>query len=159
MRVKSAKRYRKPAYPERELYALRPDLLGASILSRWMKSKAVMSALIAFILSGTKADCLANQADTAPISDKTEIQDKEKAPEPLTQEAEVKIAPIFIHGDGAGSTGCIAISAPVFLPETEAVEIIFNELKKARLDFDKRDIALPDCYIEGVNEKKVERKE
>ena len=37
------------------------------------------------------------------------------------------MAPVFIHGEGTGAYGCIAVTAPFFLSEEEAWEIIKSE--------------------------------
>ena len=41
------------------------------------------------------------------------------------------VAPIFEHGEGRGSDGCIAVCPPVFLSEDEAMQVIKEELAKA----------------------------
>jgi len=38
------------------------------------------------------------------------------------------VAPVFEHGEGRGSTGCIVVAPPVFLSEEEALQVIREEL-------------------------------
>lgn len=38
------------------------------------------------------------------------------------------VAPIFEHGEGRGSIGCVVVSPPVFLSEEEALQVIKEEL-------------------------------
>jgi len=40
------------------------------------------------------------------------------------------VAPIFEHGEGRGSMGCVVVSPPVFLSEEEALQVIKEELAK-----------------------------
>jgi len=41
------------------------------------------------------------------------------------------VAPIFEHGEGRGSMGCVVVSPPIFLSEEEALQVIKEELAKA----------------------------
>jgi hypothetical protein len=47
-----------------------------------------------------------------------------------TKRKGITVAPIFGHGEGRGSTGCIVVSPPVFLSEEEGMQIIREELAK-----------------------------
>jgi hypothetical protein len=40
------------------------------------------------------------------------------------------VAPIFEHGEGRGSDGCVVMTPPVFLSEEEALQVIKEELAK-----------------------------
>ena len=40
------------------------------------------------------------------------------------------VAPLFEHGEGRGSTGCVVTTPPVFLSEEEALQVIKEELAK-----------------------------
>ena len=46
-----------------------------------------------------------------------------------------RAAPVFVHGDGVGASGCVMIAPPVYLSEEDALNIIFTELKKEGLSF------------------------
>jgi hypothetical protein len=50
------------------------------------------------------------------------------------------VAPLFEHGEGRGSIGCIAVSPPAFLSEEEALQIIREELCKAGLRLSQTDV-------------------
>ena len=41
------------------------------------------------------------------------------------------VAPIFVHGEGRGASGCIVMNPPVFLSEEEALQILGEELARA----------------------------
>jgi len=50
----------------------------------------------------------------------------------------LRVAPIFVHGDGEGSTGCGGLNPIGFLTEDEAREVIEDEAQKAGLAFTGR---------------------
>jgi len=57
------------------------------------------------------------------------------------------VAPIFEHGKGRGSTGCIVVTPPVFMSEEEAWQVIQEELVWSGISLaDKQHL------IQGVNE-------
>jgi len=142
MKIKKVKHYKDPKYPTRDVYALNPHLLGAWIPSNWLKSKAVMGTVMAFILSGY--ECQSYDQPSLPQKQEINPESKQEAQKVQNQNAEAKIAPVFIHGDGHGATGCVVLSPPIFLSEAEAIEIIINELKKENIIFDKKDFVLKD---------------
>jgi hypothetical protein len=47
-----------------------------------------------------------------------------------SEDGKTVVAPIFKHGDGRGTTGCMVITPPVFLSEEEALQIVKEELAK-----------------------------
>ncbi|MDP4183245.1 MAG: hypothetical protein Q8942_19420 [Bacillota bacterium] len=62
-------------------------------------------------------------------------------------EANKLIPPIFVHGDGRGSFGCVSVSPPVFLSEEEAYQVICEEAKSYGIEFIKDSIVIKDTYI------------
>lgn len=64
----------------------------------------------------------------------------EGAPSPL-------VAPIFVHGEGRGATGCVVIAPPVFLSEEEALQVIKEELAQAGIALG-RGMPLPEVVVE-----------
>jgi hypothetical protein len=62
------------------------------------------------------------------------------------------VAPLFEHGDGRGSTGCVVVSPPVFLSEEEAMQVIQEELAEAGVRLrTKRARDLPGVEIDLTN--------
>ncbi|MCZ7584672.1 MAG: hypothetical protein M5R36_15785 [Deltaproteobacteria bacterium] len=43
------------------------------------------------------------------------------------------VAPVFEHGEGRGSIGCVMVNGPVFLSEEEALAVIKTALEKRGL--------------------------
>lgn len=137
MEIKSVTKTKKPNYPILEYYIKNPELLSRSIPESWIKNRYVALSLSTFVLLGyPKSRIIAN-----PLM--TEIQDKissdYKKHSSIPNQDSVKIAPIFAHGDGSGSTGCVVMSPPVFISEDEARKIIFDALRVEGMIFDTVD--------------------
>ncbi|NLL28390.1 MAG: hypothetical protein GX259_06310 [Bacteroidales bacterium] len=137
MKIKPVKRAKTPNYPVLEYYINNPELLSKSIPESWIKNKYVATSLATFILLGTaKSNLFANQA-RIEISENYSSDSEDKIKNEIKDS--VKIAPIFVHGDGLGGTGCIVVSPPVFISENEARLIIFNALEEKGIKFNTED--------------------
>jgi hypothetical protein len=113
MRMKPVRYYAPPAYPTRDYLVEHPELLRL-VPERWRHNRIVLAVLsaAAFMLTSCK-----------------EMAEAEPGGTPS------HVAPIFVHGAGRGSFGCVAMNPPVFLSEEEARQVIQEEAKKAGLDF------------------------
>jgi len=114
MKVSPVTHYTDPRYPARDILDEHPELLRV-LPNRWRRSAIVGAALAAtcgIVAAGWQAARV------------------EAAGEPAT-----KIAPIFQHGNGQGSFGCVAAAPPVFLSEDEARHVIVEEAKTAGITF------------------------
>lgn len=128
MRIHSVKRYPTPSYPTQHVLKEHPELL-AMIPDRWRQNKLVLgmlSMVIPLILSRSAA------AGDASKSDK----------EPMT-----RVAPIFVHGEGRGSFGCVVVNPPVFLSEDEARQVVIDEAGKAGIKFTPDGLTLKDVPL------------
>jgi hypothetical protein len=127
MKVTPIKRYNTPGYPIQEILAAHPELLRL-IPKRWANSPLVLSALsmVCLILAA---------CNRRPAEEKTSAV---KAANPTVQSrlSATRVAPIFHHGDGRGSFGCVATAAPVFLTEDEARQVIIEEAATAGIHFE-----------------------
>ena len=135
MELKPVKQSRNPGYPTLRSYVENPALLSKNIPLSWIKNKYVAASLAAFILCSSPKDTNNIKAKPAVVFDdsvKNKVHEKIKKEKKET----LKIAPIFSHGEGAGATGCVVSSPPVFISEAEARTIIFDALKKENIDFD-----------------------
>jgi hypothetical protein len=132
--VRPVARATAPRYPTFESFAAQPTWLLRYIPPRWHRCRIALGALTAFALGRVAAagdiPVVAGEAP-APL-----------APQPAKPSASSErlplVAPIFVHGEGRGSTGCVAIAPPVFLSEAEALEILWSELGGAGLGFERR---------------------
>jgi hypothetical protein len=148
LRVERVRRYPRPAYPTIQVYAEHPELLLDHAPPRWLTGGLTLGALTAFVLAGASArgDAATTPAAAADESDTS----ARSAPVPQSQAAAretVSVAPVFVHGEGRGATGCVAISPPVFLSEAEALEIIWDELGREGLGFGTRPTRVPGLVI------------
>ncbi|MGD8452545.1 MAG: hypothetical protein PVJ57_12060 [Phycisphaerae bacterium] len=124
---------RPPAYPTKlEVLAL-PRLLKAHQPPAWMANGTILAATSAF-LAANVAGC----HSPAPTSG-TQPPPPSKAP--------AIVAPLFEHGDGRGSAGCVAVSPPVFLSEEEALQIIVEELQPHGIELSGHDVELPSVIV------------
>lgn len=57
------------------------------------------------------------------------------------------VAPLFRHGEGRGSFGCVAVAAPVFLSEEEAMAVISEELGRRGVALTQRNQVWEDARI------------
>jgi hypothetical protein len=127
MKVAPVRSYARPGYPIRPEVDADPEMLRL-LPKRWQGNAAVVAALTA---------CLAMTCSSKSAA---------KAAQP-------RVAPIFEHGDGQGTFGCIAANPPVFLSEDEARKVITDEAKRAGITF------APDSKtVEGVQLPTLERR-
>jgi hypothetical protein len=48
------------------------------------------------------------------------------------------VAPVFVHGEGRGATGCVVVNPPIFLSEDEARQVMMEEAKRAGITISAR---------------------
>jgi len=107
MKVSPISRYADPRYPARDILDDHPELLRR-LPNRWRQS-AVIGTAVAAACGLVAAGWQAARAEGEP---------------------EAKPAPVFLHGEGHGSFGCVAVNPPLFLSEDEAREVIMQELQR-----------------------------
>lgn len=109
MRVTPMERYDNPRMPTHAILDEHPELLRL-VPKRWQHNPIVLAALagLCVIMSG----CGKGGAESPPS----------------------RVAPIFVHGDGRGGFGCVAVNPPIFLSEAEARQVIAEEAKRAGIE-------------------------
>lgn len=143
--------YKEPGYPGKEYFTVNPGKLLSYVPGAWVNKPLALGALLAFICSGS---ITASAPDSVPQSShQKESRANTGTIEQNTSQREetISIAPLFIHGSGVGSIGCVVISPPVFLSEPEALEIILTELKNAGFQFDTNDYLVPGLFTREVS--------
>jgi hypothetical protein len=149
MKIKPEKRYRKPKYPTREKFILKPFLFNKFIPFCWKGKKYVTSAIAVFVLSG----CARRYISSRDVIDQQEVGEKgasiqnENKKEIKREIKKGLIGPVFDHGGGRGVTGCIVISPPVFCIEEEAKRLIIEELRKGGVNIDQTDVKIEEMTI------------
>lgn len=131
MKPNPVRKYRTPLYPTRLEALADPALLREHLPAAW-RLKPELAGAVAILLA---ANACVNSSDqgTAP-SAKAAI-----------------VAPIFEHGGGRATVGCMGSVPPVFLSEEEALLVITDELTSAGLNVTNTNVPL-----EGV---KIRRRE
>jgi hypothetical protein len=149
MKIRPSQSYKTPNYPTNDIVKQEPAWLRSNIPASWKGKKRIAQMLSVLLFGGTvmpndfvigdpklPKEVIA-RLDSLKI--KAVKEDKQAA---------VLVAPIFEHGGGRGSTGCVVISPPVFLSEEEARQTIENELKKKHIEFLQHDLELGEVNIQ-----------
>ncbi|ATW28185.1 hypothetical protein [Candidatus Formimonas warabiya] len=121
MDLKPVKKYHTPRYPEKSLVLDKPALLK-TLPERW-KGNAYIGMALTSVLAFSLAGCTASSQDDKTIS--------------RNQPGKVTAAPIFEHGQGRGSFGCVSVAPPSFLSEEEAYDVIQEEAEKYGIVFER----------------------
>lgn len=122
MKVKPIKSYKKPEYPNISEFSRDRSTISAP--KRWLKQSTIIALLVS---QGFNSACNSvpepNSGRYAIMANKAETN-----MDGASSKAPVFIAPIFEHGSGVGSYGCMVISPPIYISEADAKNIIYNEL-------------------------------
>ncbi len=129
MEIRPVTRYETPDYPAREILRQHPELLRI-VPKRWQGNPVVLTALtgLCMMMLGSRAAASADQ------------NGEKKAP-PASA-----VAPLFVHGEGRGAFGCVAVNPPEFLSE-EARQVIIEEAKRAGIEFKANGATLPKIEV------------
>jgi len=141
MKIQPLKSYTPPAYPTFEESKQDARLLER-LPRRWRKKNPIAPLLGTGILIQIAGSGCADKN----VQDKdvkiTFIEPREHDQNPANAAVRAipatRVAPILedaLANDGRGGFGCVAISAPVFLSENEAMDLIEAELEKTGLKF------------------------
>lgn len=123
MEVKPLKTYRTPIYPEKYKVLENPAILKA-LPERWKGNAKVgiaLSSALMLLLTGCVQKAGETDQSTTPESSQTAGNRNREI---------IQLAPVFEHGEGRGSFGCVSVAPPAFLSEAEAFEVISEEAKK-----------------------------
>jgi hypothetical protein len=116
--------YCDPKYPTRKDVSNSPAILCA-VPRRWRAKPAVCMALLFTISTGLYG-----------CSDGNRVGGDPSAAASTSGLQTVPLAiPIFEHGSGYGSYGCVSVAPPVFLSEEEALQVIREEAKTQGVQF------------------------
>jgi hypothetical protein len=154
MKIKSVQNYRKPKMPKIEEAIINPDLLAKHIPANWLKKDIVASTLTAFLLFGNAvtAEDFTQEAAIKPAQIIGSIYESSIqnniAQQNSSENVKALVSPVFLYGNGRGAFGCIVVSPPSFLTESEARSIIEMELLKYDLSFDQNDYIIDSIVID-----------
>lgn len=131
MNVAPVRTYKEPKYPVKDILDANPELLNI-MPRRWQGNPAVLAALASMCLMASSVRVSADQQKKQPVQ-------------------KSHVAPIFKHGNGQGSFGCISCNPPVFLSEDEARQVIVEEAKRAGIFFAADKQILQGLSVEKIN--------
>lgn len=142
--------YKQPHYPKRELFLDNPSLFDEFVPKRWKSTNISLGALATALLGG----CINTTEPDVPVKDNSRYTISENpldydAPQKVADgsQEDFHVAPLFLHGGGKGSTGCMMIAPPVFLSEAEAYNVIVETLGNYDVTIDTQKITLPDVML------------
>jgi hypothetical protein len=125
-----------PAYPTKLEILARPHLLERRLPPAWAGNREIAAAVGVFLAAGA-GGCQRETSLQGGSSVKT------------TPDMAAVVAPVFEHGIGRVSVGCVAITPPALLSEDEALAIIADEMARAGVQMSRRDVTLTGVLIEG----------
>lgn len=126
-KVNPVVRYPNPRYPGAAQVLQNPDLLRR-LPARFATKPAVRMTLAAVLSLGLMGCSSAQPSQSPPPG-------SEESPLPTPPPAAPLSIPLFEHGSGMGSYGCVSVAPPVFLSEEEALSVIRDEAAKCGLNF------------------------
>ncbi len=141
MEVRPVSKNKRPVYPNKAQIEDNLDLLNV-VPERW-KHKSKITAALASLLIISFTGC--SKEGSEAVKPNSNI--------PITTNPNINVTtnpnmpPIFQHGAGRGSFGCVSVASPVFLSEEEALQVIKEEAKKEGLDFGSESTVLNNIKI------------
>lgn len=150
MKLAPVKHYKEPPYPTRDAVLSNPSCLSECVPSSWRANKLVATMLAVYLFGPENGEAQVGGPDRGqPVLVKAGEPSRERISEEegASRRELPSIAPVFLHGDGRGATGCVIMNPPLFLSEEEARQIIEEELLKERIIFDKKNVKLDEVMI------------
>lgn len=133
MKIEPVRSYNTPEYPTAEVF-FRTDTLTKYIPRRWRCNKWVGKALMFVVLAGLCSCSAQTPMGDEKHTETTHTAEKETYGKEKGQKQNLEI-PLFVHGEGRGSYGCVSIAPPVYLSEDEAAQVIRETALEYGLDF------------------------
>ncbi|NQU48687.1 MAG: hypothetical protein HQ519_08570 [Planctomycetes bacterium] len=129
MKTRAVRNYSTPAYPTRLEALADSKLLEQNMPHSWRRRPEMTGIVCAFLALNA---CQQVEKDGSGASKNGQA------------EASIQggVAPLFVHGEGRGATGCVVVAPPVFLSEEEALQVIREELKLHNIQLSKQMVAL-----------------
>jgi hypothetical protein len=154
MQSKALREYKVPDYPKKEDVLAQPVLLRKSVERRWQKlyDLGISGMLVAGLsLSGCKENHkTSNNSVVTSVTETIKDSNKSITKTKTYKQLKTLVAPVFNHGEGRGSIGCVAVYPPAFLSEEEALVVIKEELVKNGIDLNKEKVVFNDTNVKPI---------
>lgn len=148
MKVKPLKKFRTPDYPNKSTVLRNPNILK-SMPQRWkgnVKVGFAMSSAFLLLMTGCGNNPVGSDMNSTTNSENVSTSEGINNLTVPNAEHEL-VSPIFEHGSGRGSFGCVSVAPPAFFSEAEAFEIINEEAGREGIVFDSEPIQLENIEI------------
>ena len=148
LKARPVHQYPWPDYPTRLQALDDPDLLRQHLPSGWRQTE--LAGLVSLFLA---ANCTVRSGDRAAACPTTRTttacsaEGTSKRAVCIASNAPAIVAPLFDHGEGRGAIGCVVVNPPVFLSEDEALQVIGEEMRHARLEMEDEESTLQDVRM------------
>ncbi|NLH15001.1 MAG: hypothetical protein GX455_00330, partial [Phycisphaerae bacterium] len=144
MKAQAIDRYPVPGYPTQGEVLQNHRLIARVIPTPFRRLlETGVSGAIALLVPLSGCDRNPAGAVAAPSSQQVEgldPNDTQTAVQPKTAQKVLLLSPIFPHGEGRGSIGCVVVAAPVFLTEEEGLDVIKEELSKSGIRLENKSV-------------------
>jgi hypothetical protein len=146
MEIKPVNNIEKPKYPLKD--EVTRETINSSLPKRWVSGRTVKIAL-GTLAAVSLAGCAVIKVPTAgvplPPSATSEASFATASPDTsvyggVPMLATIKVAPLFVHGEGRGAYGGDMASVPAFISEDEALAIINEAAKEYGLSFSSAEV-------------------
>jgi len=119
VRVAPVKMYKTPKYPTQAEAFGDPELLK-NLPPSWVKN-ATVTVAAGLLVACSSALCVTVNGNDISLNGNNEKY--------------LNVAPVFEHGSGTGSMGCVMVVPPVFLSEQDALAVIRSAAEGAGISF------------------------
>ncbi len=152
MEVQPVRKYKAPGYPDKERVLRNPGILK-TVPERWKGNMQVATAF-SILMAMTLTACGQKWTPGGEAGGNTRITDgvtRTAGGNATQSKTEMKVkgaaAPVFEHGSGRGSFGCVSVAPPSFLSEEEAFEVVREEAAKYGINFEKEGLSIKNVRI------------
>lgn len=155
MKRQAVKRRPRPGYPTRNDVRRDPRLLAENLPRSW-RTNARLSQAAAALLALSTAGC-GGKPEPGAATEPPEVVGEPRGGKSAPEMTAARVAPLFLHGEGRGATGCIVMNPPVFLSEEEALQVIVEELGRHGVTLTERNAVVDRAWTAPVAMDRADR--
>ena len=155
--ARPVRRERAARYPTKLEVLTRPEMLRRHLPPAWL-GHAELAGAASLLLAANMAGCGVPGPPTTREEPAQWERPRAQPPTATTRPADsphgratartpAVVAPIFVHGEGRGASGCIILVPPVYLSEEDAFQIIREEMALHGVNLVKAEAAPPNAYL------------